>query len=338
MNENEIRAEQEAQAKEETRLLEVKDLKIYYPVKTKKNILFSEKRYVKAVDGISFDVRDGETFGLVGESGCGKSTTGKAIVKLLKPTSGHIYFQSQDIFAGGNNMDLTKKIQIIFQDPYSSLDPRFTIARCIAEPLVIHNEGNKNSRMDRVKQLMEDVGLKPEHLTKYPHEFSGGQRQRIGIARALALNPSLIVCDEPVSALDVSIQAQILNLMQELQEKYRLSYVFISHNLSVVKHLCDRIAVMYLGHIVELADKEELFSHPAHPYTKALLNAIPVPDPEVQSMQEPLEGDVPSPLDPPSGCCFHTRCSHACERCSREVPMLREIAPGHFAACHLYEG
>jgi len=320
-----------------TPLLEVDNVKIYYPVKVKKNLVFSQKRYVKAVDGVSFQIMEGETFGLVGESGCGKSTTGKAIVKLLRPTAGQIRYQGQDIFAQKSGEDLTKKIQIIFQDPYSSLDPRFTVARCIAEPMVVHREGNEKSRMARVEQLMHDVGLKPEQMTKYPHEFSGGQRQRIGVARALALNPSLIVCDEPVSALDVSIQAQILNLMQQLQEKYKLSYLFISHNLSVVKHLCDRIAVMYLGHIVELAEKRELFAHPEHPYTNALLHAIPIPDPEVPTMQETLEGDVPSPMNPPQGCCFHTRCKHACARCAEEAPQLHEVAPGHFVACHLHE-
>ena len=316
-------------------LLEVKDLKLYYPVKVKKNAVFSDKRFVKAVDGISFTVRQGETFGLVGESGCGKSTTGKCIVKLLRPTEGQITYQGKDIFAARGKTDLTTQIQIIFQDPYSSLDPRFTVARCIAEPMVVHRMGDAASRRERVSQLMHDVGLKPEHMTKYPHEFSGGQRQRIGVARALALNPSLIVCDEPVSALDVSIQAQILNLMQELQEKYHLSYIFISHNLSVVKHLCDRIAVMYLGNIVEIADKHELFAHPAHPYTNALLDAIPVPDPNIPTMQETLEGDVPSPLDPPTGCCFHTRCKHACPACAQEKPPLREVAPGHYVACLL---
>lgn len=316
-------------------LLEVKDLKLYYPVKVKRNALRSAKAYVKAVDDITFTVCEGETFGLVGESGCGKSTTGKTIVKLLRPTEGQILFEGKDIFAPENKDDLTTRIQIIFQDPYSSLDPRFTIGRCIAEPMVVHKIGTPKEREARVHQLMSDVGLRPEHYTKYPHEFSGGQRQRIGVARALALNPSLIVCDEPVSALDVSIQAQILNLMQDLQAKYNLTYIFISHNLSVVKHLCDRIAVMYLGNIVEIAGKHDLFDHPSHPYTNALLDAIPVPDPEITTMQEMLEGDVPSPMNPPAGCCFHTRCKHACAQCSREKPRLREISPGHFVACHL---
>ena len=316
-------------------LLEVKNLKVYYPVKVRKNALASEKRFVKAVDDISFSIRQGETFGLVGESGCGKSTTGKTIVRLLKPTGGQVLFEGQDIFAEGKKSDLSQKIQIIFQDPYSSLDPRFTVGRCIAEPMRVHKMGTAKEQEERVRSLMHDVGLRPEAYTKYPHEFSGGQRQRIGVARALALNPSLIVCDEPVSALDVSIQAQILNLMQDLQEKYHLTYLFISHNLAVVEHLCDRVAVMYLGNLVEVAETEDLFCHPVHPYTQALLDAIPVPDPEIPTMQNMLEGDVPSLMNPPTGCCFHTRCPHACEQCSKENPALRDMGNGHFVACHL---
>ena len=316
-------------------LLEVKNLKVYYPVKVRKNALASEKRFVKAVDDISFSIRQGETFGLVGESGCGKSTTGKTIVRLLKPTGGQVLFEGQDIFAEGKKSDLSQKIQIIFQDPYSSLDPRFTVGRCIAEPMRVHKMGTAKEQEERVRSLMHDVGLRPEAYTKYPHEFSGGQRQRIGVARALALNPSLIVCDEPASALDVSIQAQILNLMQDLQEKYHLTYLFISHNLAVVEHLCDRVAVMYLGNLVEVAETEDLFCHPVHPYTQALLDAIPVPDPEIPTMQNMLEGDVPSLMNPPTGCCFHTRCPHACEQCSKEKPALREMDNGHFVACHL---
>lgn len=316
-------------------LLEVKNLKVYYPVKVRKNALASEKRFVKAVDDISFSIRQGETFGLVGESGCGKSTTGKTIVRLLKPTGGQVLFEGQDIFAEGKKSDLSQKIQIIFQDPYSSLDPRFTVGRCIAEPMRVHKMGTAKEQEERVRSLMHDVGLRPEAYTKYPHEFSGGQRQRIGVARALALNPSLIVCDEPVSALDVSIQAQILNLMQDLQEKYHLTYLFISHNLAVVEHLCDRVAVMYLGNLVEVAETEDLFCHPVHPYTQALLDAIPVPDPEIPTMHNMLEGDVPSLMNPPTGCCFHTRCPHACEQCSKEKPALRDMGNGHFVACHL---
>ena len=316
-------------------LLEVKNLKVYYPVKVRKNALASEKRFVKAVDDISFSIQQGETFGLVGESGCGKSTTGKTIVRLLKPTGGQVLFEGQDIFAEGKKSDLSQKIQIIFQDPYSSLDPRFTVGHCIAEPMRVHKMGTAKEQEERVRSLMHDVGLRPEAYTKYPHEFSGGQRQRIGVARALALNPSLIVCDEPVSALDVSIQAQILNLMQDLQEKYHLTYLFISHNLAVVEHLCDRVAVMYLGNLVEVAETEDLFCHPVHPYTQALLDAIPVPDPEIPTMQNMLEGDVPSLMNPPTGCCFHTRCPHACEQCSKEKPALRDMGNGHFVACHL---
>lgn len=316
-------------------LLDVKDLKLHYPRKVKKGFL-SETRYVKAVDGVSFQVFRGETFGLVGESGCGKSTTGKVIVRLLTPTEGQVSYEGVDIFAakGKAGASLASKIQIIFQDPYSSLDPRFTVGRCVVEPLVAQKVGDRASRRERALSLLQDVGLREEHLTKYPHEFSGGQRQRIGVARALALNPSLIVCDEPVSALDVSIQAQILNLMQELQQKYNLTYIFISHNLSVVKHICDRIAVMYLGNIVEITGKAELFDNPVHPYTNALLQAIPVPDPKVASMQQVLQGEVPSPMNPPAGCCFHTRCPHAQEICRAQRPEMTEVRPGHLAACH----
>jgi oligopeptide transport system ATP-binding protein len=318
-------------------LLEVKDLKVHYPVKSSNRIM-NKTLYVKAVDGISFDVVEGETFGLVGESGCGKSTAGKAIVRLLQPREGSICFQGKDVFQCTKEeyKELCRKIQIIFQDPYSSLDPRFTVRRCIEEPLIVHKWKTPAERRERVLQLMNDVGLSEEQMTRFPHEFSGGQRQRIGVARSLALNPSLIVCDEPVSALDVSIQAQILNLMQELQQKYNLTYIFISHNLSVVKHISNRVAVMYLGHIVEIASKQDLFSQPAHPYTRSLLDAIPVPDPELPSMTEPLEGDVPSPLNPPPGCVFHTRCKYAKKECSEEVPRQKEIEPGHFVTCHLH--
>lgn len=317
-------------------LLEVRDLKVYYPVKTKGRGFVSEKKYVKAVDGIDFDVKRGETFGIVGESGCGKSTTGKAIVKLLIPDGGTITFDGHDLFklTGTMRKEYKKKIQIIFQDPYSSLDPRFTVERIIGEPLLVHGMVDRKKRKQIVLKLMEDVGIRSEFINRYPHEFSGGQRQRIGVARALALNPSLIVCDEPVSALDVSIQAQILNLMEELQEKYGLTYIFISHNLSVVKHVCDRIAVMYLGKIVELADKRELFDNPLHPYTNALLDAIPVPDPEIDSLTKLLEGDVPSPLNPPSGCRFHTRCVCVRPECSSVEPESKEVTRGHYVACH----
>ncbi len=320
---------------EKKKLLEIKDLKIYYPNKGKRDAE-GKPAYVKAVDGVTFDVYENETFGLVGESGCGKSTTGRTVVRLNKPTAGSVTFEGHDLFAKMNrqqNMDLTQKIQIIYQDPYSSLDPRFTVGRCIEEPLIVHHMGNKEERRARVLQLMHDVGLREEVYTRYPHEFSGGQRQRIGVARALALDPKLVVCDEPVSALDVSIQAQILNLMRELQRKYQLTYIFISHNLSVVKHICDRIAVMYLGNIVEIAPKKELFDNPLHPYTKALLGAIPIPDPDIPAMQDMLEGDVPSPINPPKGCCFHTRCHGCCKECTAQKPKLVNVGTDHWVAC-----
>lgn len=320
-------------------LLQVEDLKVYYPARVRsKDHFFAQKVFVKAVDGVSFEVYKGETFGLVGESGCGKSTTGHTLVRLLKPYSGTVRYEGEDIFAPkAEDLDWSKKIQIIFQDPYSSLDPRYTVGRCIEEPMRVHKLGTAGERKERVLKLMDDVGLAPENYTKYPHEFSGGQRQRIGVARALSLNPSLVVCDEPVSALDVSIQAQILNLMEDLQEKYSLSYVFISHNLSVVNHICDRIAVMYFGHIVEMAKKEDLFNHPSHPYTQALLDVIPVPNPKVESLKSILEGDVPSQMNPPTGCCFHTRCKHACAKCREQAPIQKEIEPGHFVSCHLFD-
>lgn len=318
-------------------LLSVVNLKLYYPRKIRQgNHLRSQIQYIKAVDGISFDVYKGETFGLVGESGCGKSTIGKTIVRLLSPTDGQVRFGGKDIFAPMEKREsslLSQKIQIIFQDPYSSLDPRFTVGRLIAEPMVIQNQDTKKKREERVRYLMQEVGLREEQYTRYAHEFSGGQRQRIGVARALATEPDLIVCDEPVSALDVSIRAQILNLMVELQRKFGLTYIFISHDLSVVKHICDRIAVMYLGNIVEITDKESLFSNPLHPYTKALMAAIPVPDPDVKSMNQVLEGEMPSPLNPPLGCCFQTRCSIAHEDCARIKPVLEETLPGHRVAC-----
>ena len=320
-------------------LLSVRDLKVHYPVKIHNKGFVAEKRVVRAVDGISFDVYEGETLGIVGESGCGKSTTGRAIVRLNRPTSGQILYDGKDLYAypKGEQDRLSKEIQIIFQDPYSSLDPRFTVGRSIAEPLVVHRIGNAQERRQRVVELMEEVGLREDLYGRFPHEFSGGQRQRIGIARALALNPRLLVCDEPVSALDVSIQAQILNLMQELQKKHNLTYLFISHDLSVVEHVCVRIAVMYLGHIVEIASTEELFSHPLHPYTQALIQAVPVPDPERKSEHEPLGGDVPSPVNPPEGCPFCTRCPYADDRCRKERPQQKDMGGGHFVSCHRYE-
>ncbi len=314
-------------------LLSLNDLKVYYEVKSK-NRLGTAVSYSKAVDGITLEIQKGEAFGIVGESGCGKTTTGKAIVRLNEPTDGNIEFEGKDIKSYAR-LELAKHIQIIFQDPYSSLDPRMTVGKCIEEPLLVHGMKDKKERYDRAVQLLADVGLREDQYSRFPHEFSGGQRQRIGVARAIALNPDLVVCDEPVSALDVSIQAQILNLMQDLQKKYNLTYIFISHNLSVVKHLCDRIAVMYLGHIVELSNKKDLFDNPKHPYTEALLSAIPIADPDIKSMTVELSGDVPSPLNPPPGCCFHQRCPHSFERCKKELPQLHEISPGHTVACHL---
>lgn len=319
-------------------LIEVENLQVHYPVKRDK--LTEPKRVLKAVDGVSFYVCKGETFGIVGESGCGKTTTGKAILKLVKPTGGTIRFRGRDIYqktTRKEELEFRKKLQIIFQDPFSSLDPRFTVGKTIGEPLEVHKIGTKKERIERIYELMDEVGLKREQFTRFPHEFSGGQRQRIGIARALCLQPELIVCDEPVSALDVSIQAQVLNLMKDLQEKYGLTYIFVSHNLSVVKHICDRIGVMYLGNFVEIASDKEIFDNPLHPYTNGLLQAIPVPDPEIKSLTAGLEGDVPSPISPPSGCVFHTRCKFCTERCKCEKPELREVSAGHFVACHMSE-
>ena len=315
-------------------ILRVSGLKKYFPVK--KDTYLEKQRYLKAVDGIDFSIYEGETLGLVGESGCGKSTTGKMIVKLTQPTEGAVWFQGEDIFAmkKEKTRELRRKIQMIFQDPYSSLDPRMSAGRIIMEPLLVH--GQKDQAREKALSLMDDVGLLREYFDRYPHEFSGGQRQRIGVARALALNPSFIVCDEPVSALDVSIQAQIVNLMQDLQEKYKLTYLFISHDLRIVKHICDRIAVMYLGRIVELAPKEEIFDKPLHPYTQALLSAIPESDPEEKKEAQPIKGDVASPIDPPSGCHFHPRCPSCMDVCRKTSPILKEYLPGHFVECHLY--
>lgn len=320
---------------EKKKLLEIKDLKIYYPIKGKRDAE-GKPAYVKAVDGVTFDVYENETFGLVGESGCGKSTTGRTVVRLNKPTAGSVTFEGHDLFAKMNrqqNMDLTQKIQIIYQDPYSSLDPRFTVGRCIEEPLIVHHMGNKAERRARVLQLMHDVGLREEVYTRYPHEFSGGQRQRIGVARALALDPKLVVCDEPVSALDVSIQAQIINLLKELQRKRGLTYLFVAHDMSVIRYISDRVGVMYLGHLVEEGDTDEVFDHPQHPYTRTLMSAVPSIDPRDNRQRILLEGDLPSPIDPPSGCVFHTRCPWATEACKTASCELREVRAGHYAAC-----
>ena len=319
-------------------LLAVRDLKVYYPIKVRSRGIFSQKKLVRAVDGISFDVYEGETLGIVGESGCGKSTTGKTIVRLNRPTAGSVTYDGMDLFSCPPQAQarISREIQIVFQDPYSSLDPRFTVGRSIAEPLVVHKAGAPAERRARVVELMRAVGLREDVYDRYPHEFSGGQRQRVGVARALALNPKLLVCDEPVSALDVSIQAQILNLMQQLQAQFGLTYIFISHNLSVVEHVCNRILVMYLGHIVETAGTEELFKNPLHPYTRALMDAVPIPDPELHKDREPLGGDVPSPVNPPPGCPFCTRCPKVMDVCRQQRPQPADL-DGHIVSCHLYQ-
>jgi len=312
-------------------LVEIKDLKKYFPA--------SHKQIVRAVDGVSFTIHRGETLGLVGESGCGKTTVGRLILRLIEPTSGEIRFDGRDLLATGRGemRALRRRMQIIFQDPYSSLNPRMKVGAIIAEPLEIHRVGDRRERKDRVAELLRVVGLDPDYANRYPHQFSGGQRQRIGIARALALNPDFIVADEPVSALDVSVQAQVVNLMQDLQERFGLTYLFISHGLAVVKHISTRVGVMYLGKLVELAPAQEIYANPLHPYTQALLDAIPIPDPDVKrKAPQGLGGEAPNPIAPPTGCRFHTRCPHATERCGSEEPELVEVSPGHFVACFLH--
>ncbi len=320
------------------KLLEVKNLVKHFPVRS--GIFSRVEAYVRAVDGISLDLAPGETLGLVGESGCGKSTAGRSILRLIEPTSGEIRFKGIDII----NLDresmrkLRREMQIIFQDPYASLNPRMTVGSIVGEPLAIHKIAKGEERENRVADILRRVGLRPEHMRRYPHEFSGGQRQRIGIARALALNPQLIIGDEPVSALDVSIQAQVLNLLEDLQEEFGMAYLIIAHDLSVVQHISDRIAVMYLGKIVELSTADGIVMSPRHPYTEALLSAVPVPDPSVKKQGRIiLTGDVPSPVNPPSGCRFHTRCRYKEDRCVSEEPEMRQVAPGHFSACHFSE-
>jgi oligopeptide transport system ATP-binding protein len=317
-------------------LLHVQDLKMHFPIY--KGLLRRQIGAVHAVDGISFDVHRGETLGLVGESGCGKSTTGRAILQLYTPTGGEVDFDGVDIIKlkGEELRHTRRKMQMIFQDPYASLNPRMSIGEIVGEPLLVHNIASGKEVDDRVAHLLELVKLNPAFATRYPHEFSGGQRQRIGIARALALQPSFIVCDEPISALDVSIQSQVVNLLQELQEQFNLTYLFIAHDLSMVRHISDRVAVMYLGVMVELADSNALYTNPLHPYSQALLSAVPIPDPvlEVKRQRVLLEGDVPSPVNPPSGCRFRTRCPIAESICAEKRPEFRELKPGHFVACH----
>jgi oligopeptide/dipeptide ABC transporter ATP-binding protein len=319
-----------------TTLVDVKGLKVHFPIKG--GLLSRTVAQVKAVDGVDLFIRRGETLGLVGESGCGKSTTGRAVLQLIKPTAGSVKFDGVELtkLSPGQVRKKREQMQMVFQDPYGSLDPRFTVGQIIAEPLENFNRGNPKEIADQVANLLEVVGLNPYYVNRFSHEFSGGQRQRIGIARALALHPSFVVADEPVSALDVSIQAQVLNLMQELQGKFGLTYLFVAHNLSVVKHISDRVAVMYLGRVVELSSSEALYELPLHPYTQALLSAIPVPDPEIEARRKRiiLEGDVPSPVNPPSGCNFHPRCWKAQAICREVIPVLEAKQPDHYAACH----
>jgi oligopeptide transport system ATP-binding protein len=317
-------------------LLEVKDLTKHFHIA---GGIGRAGGTVRAVDGVSFSIRRGETLGLVGESGCGKTTAGRCVLMLEQPTSGQILFEGVDLASLSPRAlrEVRRRVQVIFQDPYSSLNPRMTIGEIIAEPLKVHGIlPEKAARAARVRELLEQVGLLPQHAERYPHQLSGGQRQRVGIARALAMEPALIICDEPVSALDVSIQAQIVNLLEDLQQRLQLTYLFIAHDLSVVRHISDRVVVMYLGRIAEVADRAKLYEEPLHPYTRALLSAVPIPDPKLEAHRERtvLRGEVPSPLRPPSGCVFHPRCPMAESRCSAEIPALREIKPGHWAACH----
>jgi oligopeptide transport system ATP-binding protein len=320
-------------------LVRVEGLKMYFPI-TQGVIFQRHIGDIKAVDGISFSIRHGETLGLVGESGCGKSTTGRAVLQLYRPTAGHVYFEDQELtrLKGEQLRRMRRRMQMIFQDPYASLNPRMTVGNIVSEPLEVHNILNRQERQERVQELLEIVGLNPYFINRYPHEFSGGQRQRIGVARALAVNPDFIVCDEPISALDVSIQAQILNMLEDLQERFNLTYLFIAHDLAVVRHISNRVAVMYLGKLAELTDRDTLYDNPLHPYTQALLSAVPIPDPVVEEHRSRiiLEGDVPSPAHPPQGCNFNTRCPKAMDICREIDPEFKDLGHDHWVACHLY--
>jgi len=320
-------------------ILRVEGLKMHFPIT--QGILFQKQvGAIRAVDGLTFSIRRGETLGLVGESGCGKSTTGRSILQLYRPTAGHVYFEDKDLTLL-NSTEMRhqrRQMQMIFQDPYASLNPRMTVGNIVGEPLDVHNMGDKQSRRDRVAELLQIVGLNPYFVNRYPHEFSGGQRQRIGVARSLAINPKFIVCDEPISALDVSIQAQIVNLLEDLQAKFGLTYLFIAHDLSMVRHISNRVAVMYLGKIVELTERTELYRNPLHPYTQALLSAVPIPDPRAEEKRKRiiLTGDVPSPANPPSGCYFSTRCPRVMDKCRQVEPEFKSVGGDHYTACHLY--
>jgi oligopeptide transport system ATP-binding protein len=318
-------------------LLQVKGLKKYFPIKG--GLFGKEIGTVKAVDGLSFEVKKGETLGIVGESGCGKSTTGRLLLRLIEPTDGQVIFEEKEITSLSNSemRKLRREMQMVFQDPFASLNPRHTIEKILEEPLIVHGIGNKEERKKKVKEILEVVGLSSYHVSRYPHQFSGGQRQRIGIARALMTKPKLIIADEPVSALDVSIQSQVLNLLEDLQKEFQLTYIFISHDLGVVRHISDRVGVMYLGQMVELGESERIYENPLHPYTEALLSAVPVPDPEFKRGPIMLQGDLPSPSNPPVGCPFHTRCGKCMDICKTNRPELTEVEPNHFVACHLYE-
>ncbi|TFE02051.1 ABC transporter ATP-binding protein [Jeotgalibacillus salarius] len=317
-------------------LLRVENLKKHFPIRG--GVLGKEIGSVKAVEGVSFEVKKGETLGIVGESGCGKSTTGRMLLRLIEPTDGKIYFEDQDVteLSTSDMRKLRRDMQMVFQDPFASLNPRHTVEKILEEPLKVHGIGTPKERKQKVRELLEIVGLSSYHAKRYPHQFSGGQRQRIGIARALMTQPKLIIADEPVSALDVSIQAQVLNLMQDLQKEFQLTYIVIAHDLGVVRHISDRVGVMYLGRMAELTESEKMYDKPLHPYTQALLSAVPIPDPLYEKDSIVLEGDIPSPSNPPSGCAFHTRCPYKMDVCTQKVPELREHEPGHYVACHLY--